>query len=187
MGNKLNIDNCRKCGAANPPSNQYCAACGAVLQVSTAMMAAQPKAVAPHMHQFEKKWLFASIFVFLGVFVICVALFFVFATLFLDAVATDVAFGETALKTGLIKVMVFTLILVTVLYFAAGILVSRLAQDKKTLEAALGTMISSIAVGIGGSLFSSDFLLLSLVCGIPGAAIAALGARIGGRKYMRSM
>ena len=186
MENELNIGQCRKCGAKNPQSNQYCASCGAILKVSTGMIEAQPQPVLPFVHRFEKRWLLASIFVFFGVWVLTMVLLFVFSLLFFDAFVTELKFGETGIQTRLLPVLIPTLGTATVLYFSAGVLVSRLARDAKVAEAVIAAIIIALVIGIAGSMISSDFFIASTLFGTPGVIAAGLGARFGGKKFMRS-
>lgn len=185
--NKLDTDNCRKCGAKNPPENEYCASCGAVLLVSTSQMKAQPKPVVPLVHRFEKRWLVTSIFVFFGVWVMSLVAFFVFANLFFDASLADIKFGETDLHASWMPVLAPALAVAMLMYLGAGMLISQLATDSKTLETVFGALIVSVLVGSSGSMVSSDFLLASVLFGIPGVMAAGFGARLGGKKFKRSM
>jgi hypothetical protein len=186
MENELNTGKCRKCGAENPQSNQYCASCGAILKVSTGMIEAQPKPVMPFVHRFEKRWLFAAIFVFMGVWVISLILLVVFSWLFFNAAVTEFKFGQTDIQTRLLPVLLPTLGTATVLYFSAGVLISRLARDAKVAETVLAAIFIAIGIGIAGSVISSDSFIASSLFGTPGVIAAGLGARFGGKKFMRS-
>ncbi len=186
MENELNIGKCRKCGTDNPQSNQYCASCGAILKVSTGMIEAQPKPVVPFVHRFEKRWLLAAIFVFMGVWAISVILLVVFSWLFFNATVTEFKLGETGIQTRLLPVLFPALGAATVLYFSSGVLISRLARDAKVAETVLAAIIIAIGIGIAGSVVSSDFFIASSLFGTPGVVAAGLGARFGGKKFMRS-
>ncbi|MBN2716094.1 MAG: zinc ribbon domain-containing protein [Deltaproteobacteria bacterium] len=177
---------CRKCGAPNPPGNDYCASCGAILLVSTGMMKAQPKPAVPLMHRFENRWLLMSVFAFLGVWVLSVVVFVVFARYFFDISLSEEQFGQTDIRTRFMPVLLPTLAAVTLMYFGAGWMISQLARDTKTAESVIGAVIVSVLVGSAGSMVSSDFLLASLLLGTPGIIAAGLGARFGGKKFERS-
>ena len=72
---------CRKCGTENPVTNEYCCSCGAVLQISTSVMKAQPKAKLPIVNSFQIKWVFTGLFVILGLGTVASALaLFIFQT-----------------------------------------------------------------------------------------------------------
>ena len=179
--------NCRKCGALNPAQNDYCASCGAILQVSTSMMKAQPKPVTPVVHRFEQRWLLTAVFVFLGVWVLSLVFFVVFARFFFHASINDMSFGETGIQTRMMPVLLPALAVATLLYLGAGVLISQLAQTAKTLETIIAAALVSILIGVAGSIISSDFLLVSVLVGAPGVVVAGIGARLGGKKNKRSM
>lgn len=185
MTNKLDINNCRKCGAKNPESNQYCASCGAILQVSTAMIAAQPKSAFLQYHRFQNRWLIISIFVLLGVWVISALATLVFSALFLNISVESMTFGETEMTTSAIPILFHGLGILSVSFFLAGFFISRIARDTKIVETVVSAIIVSIFIGVSGTIISADFLIASLLLGLPGAVAVGLGARMGGKKFER--
>jgi hypothetical protein len=176
-----NTLNCRKCDALNPVSNAYCAECGAVLKVSTALVKAQPGRVLPYLHEFKFRWLLAGSFVMLGCAVLAMALI---------ALLTALMLGESRTLTlsGMGSAFGAVVVGVTVLVFAfGGLILSSLSRDTRIAESVLASFLAAVLVGIAGHHFSGDFLLLVLLLAVPCAIAAGVGARFGGknRKRMR--
>lgn len=185
MSESLKTDKCRKCGAGNPTTNQYCASCGAILQISTGMMEAQPKAVTPSYHSFEKRWLLISVFVLFGFVAVAAGVIVLLASIFFQASVSDMEFGLTGINTSAIGMIVLTVIVVSGLFFGAGMLISSLAKDVKQTETVLASIIVALIIGIFGQIVSSDFLWVSLLFFIPSTICVGIGAWVGGTRYAR--
>ena len=164
-----NIEPCRKCGALNPESNEYCSNCGAVLKISTNVMRAQPKVSVPIINRFKIKWVLMGIFVMLGTGTIATIL--------------TLLIGISLFKrngAGNLSELFFTISLLMGLSFmTGGAIMSFMSKSSKIAESILASILAALLFGFAGSSISSDILNASLILIIPGALIAGLGAFLG--------
>lgn len=166
---------CRRCGAPNPPANQYCRKCGAVLSVSTAMVRQQPRPILPPIR--EISWRFVAL---AGA--LCLGCTFVTqGALAAISVGLGLELGPdlgTALK-GLVGVAAVSGGLFLLSCGLSGAAVSWLARRTLVTEPALGVVLVSGVLGGFLAVLSIDALVISAITAVPGAAVAALGGYLG--------
>lgn len=149
------------------------------------MIEAQPKAAVPLYHSFQKRWLVISVFALFGFAALCAVLVMVIAAFLFDMSVSDVEFGKTGVQTTAVQILLLAMLIFCAVFFGAGVLISRLAKDRKMVETAAASVIISIFIGVSGNMISSDFFIVALLLGLPGTVAVALGARIGGKPFER--
>ena len=174
------MEPCRKCGTKNPRSNQYCLSCGAVLNVSTAMVRAQPKTLLPFTDRFRWRWVVLGTLAILGT-----------TTLALGGVfATAMLLLKSELKTGSIGTigarMPGLAVAGAVVFLGAfalgGLIVARMSRGKTIAEPALAAILVLGLLAAAGSALSPDALMLAAAMTLPCVFMAALGGWFGGRQ-----
>lgn len=168
---------CRKCKTPNPSTNQYCRSCGAVLQVSTALVEAQPKTILPFVRRFRWKWVALGVPVILGAATIALVGFAIVASLLLGAGATGGSLASLgsrapglAVAGGAVFLLAFAL---------GGLVVGRMARERSIAEPALASLIVLGVLAAAGSALSGDAALVAAVLALPAAVAAGFGGSFG--------
>jgi len=181
MSEATTLQPCRKCGRPNPPSNEYCAGCGAVLLISTRVMEAQPRAVLPIIRQFELRWLAVGIPVMLGTGTIALVAAAVLVTMVLKwGYSSGHGLSSLASGTSLIFIAMAALA-----FLAGGALLRWVSRGPRPAEAATASFACALLMGLGLRSLSGDFFIGALLMAVPAALLAALGARLGARTGAR--
>jgi hypothetical protein len=168
---------CRKCKTPNPATNQYCRSCGAVLQVSTTLLKAQPKTLLPFVRKFRWKWVALGVPVILGAATIALLGFTLAAAVLLDAGATGGTLRSLgsrapgmAVAGGVAFLLAFAL---------GGLVVGRMARQRSIAEPALAALIVLGLLAAAGTPLSGDAALIAAVLALPAAIAAGLGGSFG--------
>lgn len=168
---------CRKCKTPNPATNQYCRSCGAVLQVSTTLVKAQPKTLLPFVRKFRWKWVALGVPVILGAATIALLGFAVAAAVLLDAGATSgslSSLGSRAPGMAIVGGVVFLLA-----FALGGLVVGRMARERSIAEPALASLIVLGVLAVAGTPLSGDAALIAAVLALPAAIAAGFGGSFG--------
>ena len=167
---------CRKCGAGNPDTNEYCVGCGAMLKVSTMAMEAQPRAVVPVIRRFSVRWMLLGVPVMLGMGAVAAGI-----GVLLGVLATGVTGGGSL--RGMATHFLLTLgALVAVFFAAGGAMMSRFSGEARVAEAAIGAVLSALLMGLAAMSLGADLLVAALVLSVPGALVAGIGAVFGAKR-----
>ncbi|MCU0663028.1 MAG: hypothetical protein MUC50_11965 [Myxococcota bacterium] len=166
---------CRKCGAPNPPSNQYCRKCGVVLSLSTAMMQRQGKPILPPVREVSWHMVLLACALCLGFSVLTQG------TLAAISVGLGLKLGPdlgSAMRS-LVGVLAISGGLFLLSCALTGAAITWLARRTLVKEPAIGVVLMSAVVGGCLAVLSTDALVVAAIASVPGAAAAALGGLLG--------
>ena len=161
---------CRKCGADNPTSNQYCKKCGAVLSVSTSVVRAQRVPVSPVDTRFKMRYVIVGAFVMLGLAAVAIGI------ALLCGVKSGI--GEHGLVGGLLMFTVSIGAVFIVSFGLSGLLLSQLAGRSVGRESFIAAALVIAVLGVVGSTVVFDLLIAAGLLLLPTAFAAWLGARL---------
>ena len=168
---------CRKCKTPNPVTNQYCRSCGAVLQVSTTLVKAQPKTILPLVRKFRWKWVALGVPVILGAATIALLGFVVVAALLFDSATTGGSLSTLgsrapglAIAGGVVFLLAFAL---------GGMVVGRMAGERSIAEPALASLLVLGLLAAAATPLSGDAALIAAVLALPAAIAAGFGGSFG--------
>jgi hypothetical protein len=171
------VDPCRKCGTPNPPSNQYCRKCGAVLAVATALVRAQPRTLIPLPRGFRWRWVALGALVILGTATLVLAATFVAGTAVLGSGLEGGSLrGLGAGASGFVVAAGAALL---VAFFLGGWLTSRLSRVRRVAEAAIAALAVLVFLAVAGAALSTDLVAVAAALALPCVAAAGLGGRLG--------
>jgi hypothetical protein len=174
---------CRKCNTPNPATNQYCRSCGAVLQVSTTLVKAQPKTILPFVRRFRWKWVALGVPVILGATTIALLGFALVATVLLGATAGAGSLSSIGSRAP--GLLVAGGIVVLAAFALGGLAVGRMAKERSIAEPALASLVVLGVLAVAGTTISGDAALIAAVLALPCAAAAGFGGGFGGRKKQK--
>lgn len=163
---------CRKCGTPNPEDNVYCRKCGALLDISTREIEAQPKPVMPEEEGIRWRYVGVGIFVLLGL-TVC----------FLGA-AAYVGFrmnlGQSGL-TGLVADFFTFLTVMGVLFLLAfgigGVVMGWISSRAVTKEVMIAAVVVIGLLGAAGAALTDDLLIVAAILLLPSMGAAWLGTK----------
>lgn len=168
---------CRKCKTPNPATNQYCRSCGAVLQVSTSLIEAQPKTILPFVRRFRWKWFALGVPVILGTATLAMVGFAAIAFAIFDMsyrAGTLASLGSQAPWLAVAGCGAFLLAFVL-----GGLIVGRVARQRLIAEPALSSLFVLGVLAAVGTPVSRDAALVAAGFALPSAAAAGLGSWLG--------
>jgi hypothetical protein len=168
---------CRKCQTPNPATNQYCRKCGAVLQVSTTMVEAQPKTILPFVKRFRWKWVALGVPVILGAATIALVGFAAIAAVVLGASAGTGSLSSLGSRAPGLAIGGGVALLVA--FALGGLVVGKMARERSIAEPALAALIVLGVLAAAGTSLSGDALLIAAVLALPCAAAAGFGGGFG--------
>jgi hypothetical protein len=171
---------CRKCGTQNPQSNQYCLSCGAVLNVSTAMVRAQPKTLIPFTDRFRWRWVVLGTLAILGTATIALVGVSVTAMLVLESELEAGSLGSIGARVPGLAVAGAAVFLGA--FALGGWIVAQMSRGKTIAEPALSAMLVLGLLAGAGSALSPDALMLAAALTLPCVFMAAAGGWFGGRQ-----
>jgi hypothetical protein len=168
---------CRKCKTPNPVTNQYCRSCGAVLQVSTTLVKAQPKTILPLVRKFRWKWVALGVPVILGAATIALLAFVAASALLLDSAATSGSLSSLGARApGLV---VFGGAMFLLAFALGGLVVGRMSGQRSIAEPALASLVVLGVLAAAGTPLSGDAALIAAVLALPAAIAAGFGGSFG--------
>jgi len=170
------LESCRKCGTPNPKTNQYCKSCGAVLNVATAMVRAQPRTLMPFRERFRWRWVFLGALVMLGIGAFAVVGIGIAGAVLLGAAATgsltDIGSRAPgfAAAAGGVFLLAFAL---------GGFAVAKMSKGRTVAEPAVASLMVLALIGATSMALSPDALVAAAILALPGALAAAAGGWFG--------
>jgi len=168
---------CRKCQTPNPVTNQYCRSCGAVLQVSTTLVKAQPKTILPFARKFRWKWVVLGVPVILGAATIAIVGFTVAAAVLLDPGAASGSLSSLGSRAPGLTVAGGAVFLAA--FVLGGLVLGRMAGERSIAEAALASLIVLGVLAAAGTPLSNDAALIAAVLALPASIAAGIGGSFG--------
>jgi hypothetical protein len=168
---------CRKCQTPNPATNQYCRKCGAVLQVATALVQAQPKTLLPFTRRFRWRWVALGVPVILGAATLAVVGIAVAATAVLDSNETAGSLAALGSRAPGLAVGAGAAFLLA--FAVGGLVVGRMAKERSIAEPALASLVVLCLLAAAASPLSGDAPLIAAVLALPAALAAGLGGWFG--------
>jgi len=170
---------CRKCGKPNPSSNDYCRQCGALLEISTAMLQAQKRPIMPIVKGLSWKWILISTLVTIGFAAVLLSGVALLAWLFFDRASSP---GPTDLASTLKDFAGFAAGGVTAFLLAFGLAsftIARIAGRPTAIEAVISAFAVHSLLATVGSALTSDAIYVAILMVIPSAVVAGLGGKVG--------
>ncbi|MFO8073080.1 MAG: zinc ribbon domain-containing protein [Polyangia bacterium] len=171
------MEPCRKCGTPNPPSNQYCRKCGAVLSVSTGMVRAQPRTLIPLRRGFRWRWVALGALAILGATALSFAALVAVVVLALGRRIDGSSLGEIGSRAPGLAATALGVLLAA--FAIGGMITSRMSRLRRVGESALAALCVLGFLAAVGTTLSSDAALVAAVMALPCAAAAGLGGRLG--------
>jgi hypothetical protein len=165
---------CRKCGVPNPPGNQYCKKCGAVLSVSTTILKAQRKPVKPQDTGFKWRYVWVGGFVMLGLAAVAIG-----TAIFLGL---RVQVEERGVVGGLAAFAVALGVVFLISFGISGFLLGLLAKRAVPREAFVAAALVVTLLGVIGSTVTYDLAITAGLLLLPTGFSAWLGSRLRGRE-----
>jgi hypothetical protein len=166
---------CRKCSAENPDTNQYCKNCGAVLEVSTKMVMAQPKTIIPPIKRIKKRWIIYGMLIMFGS--IAVATLLSSFIIFMIFNASDKNITELWYNNPGLPVFIVAIYLI--LFFAGGLIITVITKSVTVAEPAIAAVLAIICIGAAAGSISGDALYGVMILTIPGSVSSAAGGWAG--------
>jgi len=163
---------CRKCGTNNRPDNSYCRKCGAVLDITTAAINAQPKPVTPDPKGIRWRYVGVGIFVMLGL-TSC----FLGAAAVLYSVLDVGKSGLSGLVADLFVFIGFVGVLFLIAFGLGGVVMAWLSRRPVTKEVTIATVAVIALLGAAGSTLTADMLIVAGIVIMPSVAAAWLGTK----------
>jgi len=170
---------CRKCGAPNPLSNEYCRKCGALLDVATAEIKAQRRPILPSVREIHWRWVGMSALVILGLMAILMGVLSLVAWLVFDVInkAKFHDFGSMTDELAGLAIAAFTLFVIS--FGLGGLVVAWLTNQRTVVEPTIAAFVVLALLGVVGSAITDDALWAAAVMLVPSAALAGLGGHVG--------
>lgn len=182
------MDPCRKCGTQNPPSNQYCRKCGAVLAVATALVRAQPRTLIPLPRGFRWRWVGLGALVILGTATLILAATFAVGTAVLGGAMQSGSLGSVGAGAPGFAAAAGAALLVA--FVLGGFLTSRLSRVRRVAESAMAALAVLAFLALAGAALSTDLVAVAAALALPCVAAAGFGGWLGaparGREEVRS-
>ena len=171
------MEPCRKCKTLNPSSNQYCLSCGAVLNVSTAMVRAQPKTLMPLRNRFSWKWLLLGTLAMLGISALALVGGGALLASSIGAAVGSGSLTSTAAKAPGMAVLCAVLFLLS--FLLGGWAVARMSKGRTVIEPVIASLLVLGILGGASASLSPDAIWIAAVAALPCALVSALGGWIG--------
>ncbi len=172
---------CRKCRTLNPVGNQYCRKCGAVLEVSTTEVRAQPRPIKPTIKEIRWRWIALGALVVLGVVTLLLGIFITLTYLIMsstfeqtkDLAAAAEHFGGVMAGGAMVFIAAFGI---------GGAATTWLSRQSSFVEPALSALIVVVLLTIIATSMVDGALWITGILVAPCIFMAGLGGRLAGRK-----
>ncbi len=169
------MDPCRKCKTPNPPTNQYCRVCGAVLAVPTSMVKAQRSWIVPAAKTIRWKWIILGAWATIGLSAILLGFLYVVASFLFEQADGEPAPDLAALADDVLALIVIGAFLFLIAFGLGGLALGLIAKKSTVRESVIAALLVVVLFGAAGSLLTADLPIIIGVLAVPSIALAGLG------------
>ena len=168
------MEPCRKCGTPNPEANQYCRGCGAVLNVSTAMVEAQRSLLLPASRGIKLRWIALGAASMLGFAAVLVG-----ALVVVVGATAGAAAGGGSVADRLRGLPIAASVVLLLAFGLGGVSVAWMSRGRTVLEPVISSLAVLALLGAAASTLSADAVWVAALLALPGALLAGLGGWVG--------